>query len=228
MQITKSLGNWLFWLLLAGAVQWSKCSDDAMKANLIQQFQANARSGQLEELLEAHGTFNVEAGTLGGKIWWETIEENGWKLQFNKLSGWWRILNSEDVRMARGTTLEQLSSLLENRPISVVTNYFDEGYRFGKTAAKVPSGRSVMLIHGWGVRARSMQELADALAEEGFDAYNYDYPSAEATLADHVSRFLASYRELLARLPETEEIYFLTHSMGQQRQAVQVVLGLIE
>lgn len=189
-------------------------SKEGQQQELVVLFRDCVRGGRLQALLDSHGTFNLECGTLGGKVWWETYEAGGWKLQFHRISGWWRILDTADTRVARGTTLEQLRSLLEGRPVSVVTNYFDRGYRFGKTAAKAPSGCSVILIHGWGVRARSMQELADALAEEGFDAYNYDYPSAEATLADHVSRFLASYRELLAQLPDNEEIYFLTHSMG--------------
>ena len=76
------------------------------------------------------------------------------------------------------------------------------------------SGRPVVLIHGWGVRSSSMQKLADALSQEGFDAYNYDYPSAETSIAGHVDHFLKDYHELLAKLPENENIYFLTHSMG--------------
>ena len=189
-------------------------SKESKQQELVALFLDCVRDGRLQALLDSHGTFNVKARTLGGKVCWETIEESGWKLQFNKLSGWWRILNSKGMRVARGTTLEQLRSLLEGRSVSVVTNYFDEGYRFDKTAAKVPSGRSVILIHGWGVRARSMQKLADAFAAEGFDAYNYDYPSAEAPIPEQVARFLACYRELLAQLPENEEIFFLTHSMG--------------
>ena len=185
-----------------------------MKTELIQLFREKVRSGELPSLLEAHKTFNVPFSTLGGSVFWTTHEEGGWKLQFNDLSDWWRILDASDVRFARGTTLKQLRNLLEGRPISVALNYADKGYCFGKTTAKVSTGRSVILIHGWGVRASSMQKLADALAEEGFDAYNYDYPSAKASIAVQVEHFLEKYRELISQLSETEKIYFLTHSMG--------------
>ena len=185
-----------------------------MKTELIQLFREKVRAGELPSLLEAHGTFNISSSTLGGSVFWTTYEEGGWKLQFNDVSDWWRILDASDVRLARGTTLRQLRNLLEGRPTSVVVNYADKGYCFGKTSAKTPTGCSVVLIHGWGVRSSSMQKLADALSQEGFDAYNYDYPSAEASIAGHVDHFLKEYRELLAKLPENENIYFLTHSMG--------------
>ena len=189
-------------------------SKEAMKTELIQLFREKVRAGELPSLLETHCTYNIPFLTLGGSVFWTTYEEGGWKLQFNDVSGWWRILDASEVRFARGTTLKQLRNLLEGRPTSVVSNYFDVGYRFGKTSAKTPTGRSVVLIHGWGVRASSMQKLADVLAEEGFDAYNYDYPSAKATLAGQVAVFLEKFRGLLAQLPASEKIYLLTHSMG--------------
>ena len=185
-----------------------------MNKTLESKFRNAARNGILQKNLEKVSTFNIEASTMGGNVWWRTIEENGWKLQINTISGWWRILDANNRRVARGTTRKQLESLLEGRPTSVFMNYFDSGCRFSKTAAKSPKGHAVILIHGWGVRSSSMQKLAEALAENGYDAFNYDYPSSEKGIAGHVDDFLAAYKSLADSLPKDEKIHFLTHSMG--------------
>ena len=98
--------------------------------------------------------------------------------------------------------------------MSISGKEMEESYCFSKTPATMQAGRSVILIHGWGVRARSMQKLADALAQNGYDAYNYDYPTHQKCLAEHCQIFLEKYRELIKTLPENDKIYFLTHSMG--------------
>jgi len=186
----------------------------AFETDLLDVFLRSAESGRLEACIARNHTLNVEFGTLGGPVWWETYEANGWKLQVNKLSGWWRILNSEGVRVARGTTSRQLKNLLDDRPSSVFVNYLDEGFRFSRTGAIAPSGKYAILIHGWGVRSSSMQELADELAKNGYDAFNYDYPTAKLDIEGHADAFLKCYRELLATLPPDADVYFLTHSMG--------------
>lgn len=185
-----------------------------MNQELIHRFQEAAASGELSHLLKDNATFNIDFPTFGGELWWDTTPSNGWKLQVNILSGWWRILDTQDVRVARGTTEEQLESLLGNRPTSVFSNYLDDGYRFSRTPTTHRTGRTVVLIHGWGVRARSMQELADALAQRGFDAFNYDYPTSECGIGRHSTIFLGKFRELMAQLPTDEKLYVLTHSMG--------------
>lgn len=46
---------------------------------------------------------NIKTKTLGGKIFWETIEESaGWKLQRNHVTGHCRIVDSDNVRQAWG------------------------------------------------------------------------------------------------------------------------------
>lgn len=184
-------------------------------SRLISQFNELAESGRLPAILADSGTANLEFPTFGGHVFWETHEAKGWKLQFNSISGWWRILDNNNMRVARGTSPEQLKSLLNNRPTSILTNYLDKGFRFAKTPAVGKStGQTVVLIHGWGVRARSMQELADSLAQHGYDAYSYDYPSSKCTLSEHCRLFLEQFRELLHALSPEEKIHVLTHSMG--------------
>ena len=192
----------------------SFCICDDMNDLLKRRFCDAARNGTLQQNIDNFSTFNVELPTFGGKVFWNSVEQNGWKLQINEISGWWRILDANDVRIARGTKLAQLKALLDGRPTSVFMNYFDSGCRFSKTAAKSPKGHAVILIHGWGVRSSSMQKLAEALVENGYDSFNYDYPSSEKGIAGHVDDFLAAYRSLVDSLPNDEKIHFLTHSMG--------------
>ena len=59
-----------------------------------------------------------------------------------------------------------------------------------------------------------MQALANAMAEHGYDAYNYDYPTSKHTIQEHADIFLANLRKILATLPVDEKVFFLTHSMG--------------
>ena len=204
----------LIFLLLPVTVISCQAREQLVNPELIQAFKELAGNGQLEQRLGSHSTFNVNWRTSGGLTWWDTHEANGWKLQVNIISGWWRILDRNNMRAARGTTEEQLRNLLEDRPTSVFSNYFDRGYRFSKTPAANATGKTVILIHGWGVRAYSMQELAKALAEQGFDAFNYDYHSSERSIASHVNIFLEHYRKLVQQLPPDEKLHILTHSMG--------------
>jgi len=47
---------------------------------------------------------NVEAPTLGGEVWWDTLMVvNGYKLQVNKLGGNARILDQNNIRKAWGS-----------------------------------------------------------------------------------------------------------------------------
>lgn len=99
----------------------------------------------------------------------------------------------------------------------ILTNYFERGYRFYKiesaTASRKRDPRAVFLIHGWGVRGIAMARLADALADEGFIVYNYDYPTSKRSIKEHSDIFLVLYRRILSR-EKAAEVFFVTHSMG--------------
>ena len=100
----------------------------------------------------------------------------------------------------------------------IIANYFERGYRFRKHEAARPfrarSPKPVFLIHGWGVRAVSMEKLAHALTEPGFTVFNYDYPTAERNIEAHSQIFLDLYRRTWQQEHLTRKVYFLTHSMG--------------
>ena len=100
----------------------------------------------------------------------------------------------------------------------IIANYFERGYRFRRIEAEdaihTQSPKAVFLIHGWGVRAVSMDDLAYALADLEFTVFNYDYPSAERNIEEHSRIFLDLYRRTLRREHINRKVYFLTHSMG--------------
>ena len=132
-----------------------------MKDSIIDKFREVASSGELEELLKSRSTLNVELATFGGKVFWTTIEVNGWKLQNNEIFGNWRLLDADNVRHAWGLYESQLEDLLYNRPTSTMANYQDAGFTFVPYSAEQPSKHhSVILIHGWGKRAFCLQSMA--------------------------------------------------------------------
>ena len=180
---------------------------------LTQLFVQLVDDGVFEKLLE-RTTFNIRTPTFGGHLFWETTQAGKWRLQINNVFGNWRILDDDGIRHAWGTTLEQLADFLHNRPLSILANYLDPGEAFSHTPSPAPSGKTLFLIHGWGVRERSMQELANAMAAHGYDAYNYDYPTSKHTIQEHADIFLTNLRNILATLPPDEKVFFLTHSMG--------------
>ncbi len=100
----------------------------------------------------------------------------------------------------------------------IIANYFERGYRFRRIEAEdaihPQSPKAVFVIHGWGVRAVSMDDLAYALADLEFTVFNYDYPSAERNIEGHSRIFLDLYRRTLRREHINRKVYFLTHSMG--------------
>ena len=100
---------------------------------------------------------------------------------------------------------------------TVLTNYFERGYRFHKLES-VPTSckqetKAVFLIHGWGVRAVAMARLASALADDGFTVYNYDYPTSKRNIVEHSGIFLSLYRCILNE-EKPSDVFFVTHSMG--------------
>ena len=73
--------------------------------------------------------------------------------------------------------------------------------------------KTVLLIHGWGVRASSMRALGEALTGCGCTVYNYDYPTSRRHIAEHAAVFLKRYRALAGN-GWPDGVYFVTHSMG--------------
>ncbi len=171
-------------------------------------FQELVATGRIRQLCRERSTLNIPCGTLGGKMWWKTLEYKKWKLQFHKISGHWRILDPDNQRLAWGTTLSQLKKFLNDRPTSFLANYFDNGECFYRYPGC--SDDTVILIHGWAVRAVSLVPFAEMLQVEGFNVLNYDYPTSIKNIDAHAETFLHKLRQEKI----SGKVYFLTHSMG--------------
>lgn len=103
---------------------------------------------------------------------------------------------------------QQAETSPDDRSGSLLTGYLSPGYSFSRSQGI--RHETVILIHGWGVRAASMNKLAVMLRQAGYSVLNYDYPSSKKDIVRHAEAFLACYRR---EHPEGK-IHFLTHSMG--------------
>lgn len=176
----------------------------------ISKFLELAKSGLIEDLLNRRSTLNLPFPTAGGKVCWDTVECNGWKLQTNVFFGNWRILDRNNIRRAWGANDEQLQALLSDRTTSVLANYCEDGYSFADYPAAGKSAGTVVLLHGWGVRGHSMDKLAKMLSSEGFDVLSYDYPTSAHSIKEHARIFLKLFRKKAVQ----GKLFVLTHSMG--------------
>lgn len=73
------------------------------------------------------------------------------------------------------------------------------------------SADCVVLLHGLARSSGSMEKLADALEEEGYDVVNLDYPSRRhpiEVLADKAAG------EGFRQCPPGERVHYVTHSLG--------------
>lgn len=57
---------------------------------------------------------NLEMPTMGGQVWWDTIEIDGWKIQQNKADGHCRILKPDNSRAAYGNE-QEIKALFEEQ-----------------------------------------------------------------------------------------------------------------
>ena len=103
-----------------------------MKESHKKLFRELVRSGKIAGLCRSRSTVNLPVPTAGGKVFWDSWRVNGWKLQENTVFGNWRILDPDDVRQAWGTIEAQLDAFLNDRPVSGIANYLDDGYAFSR------------------------------------------------------------------------------------------------
>lgn len=92
----------------------------------------------------------------------------------------------------------------------IFRNYFSRGECFFRYQTGSGGKGIVILLHGWGVRAFAMTQLAVFLQRQGYHVLNYDYPSSKRSIRDHAEVFLNKFR----KEQFTGNLYFVTHSMG--------------
>lgn len=67
---------------------------------------------QIQQFCEEQAAvvFNLPLPTMGGEVWWHSVEVDGWKIQQHKLTKHCRILDPDGIRRAYGSE-EQIASM---------------------------------------------------------------------------------------------------------------------
>lgn len=182
-------------------------------------FDELVRSGKLQSRLAEQASTNIEWGTMGGEVFWNTLHECcGWRIQQHKWFHNCRILGPDDVRHAWGTQ-DYVYRRIQGHPINILVNYLrnprDCDNSFVKYSGSALQHKgSVVLVHGWGCRAINMEDAAKCLTGFGYDAYCYDYQSTLYSIPELGEKLLRNLKWFIGQLPAHEKLYILTHSMG--------------
>jgi len=140
--------------------------------------------------------WNLPTPTMGGtQLWRVSHVFAGWRIQENVLTGYYRLLDPEDIRRAWGS-YPQVKARLD--ALKKIENIHP------------PSKHLVLLVHGILRSTGTFSELEKALIDAGFDAVAISYPSTRSTIEEHAE----GLARLLDRQEGTETVSFVTHSMG--------------
>lgn len=105
---------------------------------------------------QAAVVLNLPLPTMGGEIWWDSVEVDGWKIQQHKLTGHCRILDPKGVRQAYGSE-EQFASMFPR--------YLQEQQRIAQVADK----RYGIVFSGGGGKGAYQIGVWKYLCELGLD-----------------------------------------------------------
>ena len=140
--------------------------------------------------------WNLPTPTMGGtQLWRDSHVFAGWRIQENVLTGYYRLLDPEDIRRAWGS-YPQVKARLD--ALKKIENIHQ------------PSKHLVLLVHGILRSTGTFSELEKALIDAGFDAVAISYPSTRSSIEEHAE----GLARLLDRQEGTETVSFVTHSMG--------------
>ena len=171
-------------------------------------FKDSVESGEIVKLCRNRESWAVPFFAPGGTLFWDTLTCSNWKLQQNKLSGNWRIVDPSGIRRARGKDMHHLEEFFRDHPVTLNENRRLAGNRFFYYPGT--NGETVILIHGWSVRACFVSRLAVFLQSKGYTVLNYDYATETMNIKDHAAQFLALMRTEQIR----GKIHYVVHSMG--------------
>lgn len=141
------------------------------------------------------GLPNLKLPTLGGKQFWTDRQwRRGWRIQQSAITGHWRLLDDENTRQAWGSRAACDAALKSYVP-----------------HADIEADQVVILLHGLGRSASSMQGLGEAIARaQPHQIAYFEYASMRGPVSQHA----AALREVVAGLPPGPKIDFVGHSMG--------------
>ena len=140
--------------------------------------------------------FNVPLPTLGGRqLWTDVRVMDGWRVQCHSWTGHCRVLDRHDLRRNWGGEAEMLSTL---------DGFAESG------VIKPPRAHVVVLVHGLGRSAHSLDAMAESLGARGFEPVQFNYASTQGTIEDHAK----ALNRVVEGLGGTRTVSFVTHSLG--------------
>jgi hypothetical protein len=153
------------------------------------------------------GNFNIPLPTLGGKQFWTDQRwHQGFRLQYNNTLKHYRILDPKDIRLAWGpkeAMVAQFDAIVTNKPYPPTPQHF------------------VLLVHGLGRTADSMDPLADYLQEQATAAATSapapvltPFTVSYASTRDSIQHHSQALCDLIEHLPPNAKISFVAHSLG--------------
>lgn len=139
---------------------------------------------------------NLPLPTFGGKqLWADEFVCAGHRIQQNVVSGHFRLLDPDDLRLTWGTWEH-------------CKDHFD---RIAAQRRLIEPGRHlVLLLHGIFRSKDSWGPMTRALRRAGYDAEPVNYPSTRRPLEEHA----AQVERILDRASNVAKVSFVCHSMG--------------
>ncbi len=140
---------------------------------------------------------NIPLPTMGGQQFWaDQLFFHQWHIQRNVLTGYYRLLDENNIRRAWGTltdcriALEQIKRQRRLPPMR---------------------GKAVILLHGLLSSHTVMAPLASYLHDRGgYVTFNITYPSTQGSVSDHAEALAG----IIANLDGIQEINFVAYSLG--------------
>lgn len=140
---------------------------------------------------------NLVMPTMGGaQIWTDEWVRGDYRIQRNVLTGHYRLLDDQDMRLAWGT-IDQCQTRFEQVVVE----------------RKLPpvTGKVVILLHGLGRSKAVVKPLGDYLREKGgYTSICMNYASTREGVEQHAQ----ALERVIDHLKDAEELNFVCHSLG--------------
>lgn len=158
---------------------------------------ADDETAEAEGEEEGFDPVNLASKTGGGiQFWTDHIHRKGYRIQQNALTGHWRLLDPQNVRVSWGTRTTCDAALDKACPPLMESD---------------PPRHVVVLLHGLMRTRGSMKPLEQKLIEDSFpDVIRFSYASTRAPIANHAE----ALRDVLEHFPPHTQFSFVGHSMG--------------
>ncbi len=141
--------------------------------------------------------FNIPFFTFGGLHWWEDVYfRSGWKIQRNLWTRKCRLLDSFNIRRAKGSF---------NFCKNTLDNFFVDWELDDDKNTHL-----VILVHGLSRTFKVFNKLSSLLKLNGFSAFSFSYPSRYYSLKSSAE----ALNLFLNNLDRYKSVSFVSHNIG--------------